>query len=58
MGFLGVPLVNGGREDRVGYGGFSGKIGVWWKNGGFFGKWGFCGILVNKSGKSREEPGI
>ena len=48
--------------------GFSGKMGVlmglWSKigilveNGGFFGKWGFRGFLVNKSGKSREEPGI
>ena len=28
------------------------------KNGGFFGKWGFRGFLVNKSGKSRKEPGI
>ena len=32
--------------------GFRGKI------GGFFEKWGFGGILVKKSGKSREEPGI
>ena len=31
---------------------------LWWKNGGFSGKWGFRGFLVKKSGKSREEPGI
>ena len=34
------------------------KIGVLVENGGFFGKWGFRGFLVNNSGKSREEPGI
>ena len=30
----------------------------WWKNRGFIEKWGFRGFLINKSGKSREEPGI
>ena len=34
------------------------KLGVLWKNGGFFEKWGFRGFLVKKLGKSREEPGI
>ena len=58
MGFLGVPLVNGGSGDRVGYGGFSVKMGFSWKNRGFFGKCGFHGFLVNKSRKSRKEPGI
>ena len=35
-----------------------GKLGFLWKNWGFLEKWGFRGFLVNKSGKSREEPGI
>ena len=34
------------------------KQGFWWKNGGFIEKWGFRGVLVKKSGKSRKEPGI
>ena len=34
------------------------KIEVLVKNRGFFEKWGFRGILVKKSGKSRKEPGI
>ena len=58
MGFLGVPLVNGGRGDRVGYGGFSGKMRLWWKNRGFIENGGFGGFLVKNSGKSRKEPGI
>ena len=58
MDFLGVPLVNGGWGDRVGYRGFSGKMGFWWKNRSFLEKWGFHGILVKKSGKIRKEPGI
>ena len=47
----------------VGKGGVSGVLVEkggrgWWKNGGFFEKWGFRGFLVKKSGKSRKEPGI
>ena len=48
--------------------GFSGKMRVFWgvwlkigvlvENAGFFEKWGFRGFLVNKSAKSRKEPGI
>ena len=61
MGFRGFR-----GEYRVGIGqgrvgrvwGFDGKMGFSWKNGGFFEKWGFCGFLVKKSGKSRKEPGI
>ena len=52
-GFLGIQVKNWG---------FSGKMvvlmGFWWKNQGFFEKWGFRGFLVRILGKSREEPGI
>ena len=47
----------GGIQGRVGYGVFSGKIGVLVEKSGFYGKWGFRGFLGKKSGKSREEPG-
>ena len=46
-----------GWKSRV-LGVYGGKSRFWWKNGGFFGKWGFRGFLVKKSGKSRKEPGI
>ena len=38
--------------------GYGRKSRFWWKNDGFFEKWGFPGFLVKKSGESREEPGI
>ena len=45
-------------ENRGFRGFMDGNWGFWWKNGGFFEKWGFRGFLVKKSGKSRKEPGI
>ena len=46
MGFLGVPLVNGGRGDRVWVWGFSGKMGFSWKNRGFIENGVFMGFWL------------
>ena len=43
--------------DRVGYGGFGGKMGFWWKNRGFIENGVFMGFWSKnrgKVGKSRE----
>ena len=67
-GKRGIPWKNGGfgsflwknrgLVEKYGFSGLWSKIGVLVENAGFFEKWGFRGFLVNKSGKSREEPGI
>ena len=54
--FPGSLVEKKGFSEKTGGSGW--KLGFWGKNRGFFEKWGFPRFLVNKSGKSREEPGI
>ena len=61
-GFMKTQGFPGKSKGLVGKWGFRGFMdenqGFGWKNWGFIEKRGFHGILVNKSGKSRKEPGI
>ena len=56
--FLGGGMGEKGGCYKENRGGMVKNRGVWGRKGFFIEKGGFRGFLVNKSGKSREEPGI